>query len=119
MSTHFESPVNNPLRSFSISLWNANGLRATSISDVLSHVNTSILFITETWLTAGYLPAHWSQYHLYGTKVLDCSGRGSGGVSALVSTSCYLASFSQCIYSVAENWESQCRLRLLPSQPLS
>lgn len=88
MSTQVESNVYNSLHSFSLSLWNANGLRATTIQDVLYHVNTSILFITETWLTAGYLPANWSQYHLYGTKVLDCSGRGSGGVSALVSPSC-------------------------------
>lgn len=88
MRPQIESPVNNPLCPFSLSLWNANGLRATTISDVLSHVNTSILFITESWLTSGYLPCNWSQYHLYGRKVLDCNGRGSGGVSALVSPYC-------------------------------
>ncbi|KAG2191511.1 hypothetical protein INT47_011396 [Mucor saturninus] len=70
-------------------LWNANGLRATTIQDVLSHVtNSDLLFITETWLTAGYLPANWSQYHLYGTLVSNGNSRGSGGVSCFVSPQC-------------------------------
>ncbi|KAG2192063.1 hypothetical protein INT47_006506 [Mucor saturninus] len=70
-------------------LWNANGLRATTIQDVLSHVtNSDILFITEAWLTAGYFPANWSQYHLYGTLVSNGNGRESGGVSCFVSPHC-------------------------------
>ncbi|KAG2190861.1 hypothetical protein INT47_011781, partial [Mucor saturninus] len=89
MSTHYNSNNNNTLRAFSFSLWNANGLRATTIQDILPHVtNSDLLFITETWLTAGYLPANWSQYHLYGTLVSNGNGRGSGGVSCFVSPHC-------------------------------
>jgi hypothetical protein len=34
-----------------IGLWNANGLQASSIDDVLQHCHSlDILFITETWL---------------------------------------------------------------------
>lgn len=78
-----------PSQSFSLSLWNANGLRATTIHGVLSHVlSTDILLITETWLTSGFLPVNWSQYHLYGAKVANAHNRGSGGISALVSPYC-------------------------------
>lgn len=87
-STHCNSNI-NPSRSFNLSLWNANGLKTTTIQDVLSHVsNSDLLFITETWLTSGYLPINWSQFHLYGTKVPGAFNRGSGGVSILVSPSC-------------------------------
>ena len=73
------------LHSFRIGLWNANGLRASVIHDVLSHAQSfDILFITETWLTAGNFPCNWEQFHLYGAKVANANNRGSGGVSALV-----------------------------------
>jgi hypothetical protein len=78
------------LQSFSISLWNANGLRITTIQDSLSHVlDTNIFFITETWLTPPMLiPTNWPQFHLYGSKVDNANNRGSGGVTALVNPDC-------------------------------
>ena len=84
--------IPTPLRSFSLSIWNANGLRASTIHDVLSHVlHTDVLFVTETWLTSGFLPVEWSQYHLYGKKLINANNRGSGGVSALISPHCQLS----------------------------
>ena len=94
MSSSVESsPMynNNPVHSLfvSLSLWNANGLRASVVHDVLSHVlNSHVLLVTETWLTSGSFPTNWSQFHLYGTKVSGASGRGSGGITAFVSPSC-------------------------------
>jgi hypothetical protein len=83
------TPLNNPVRSFSLALWNANGLRVTTIHDVLSHaLSCDILLITETWLTSGLIPTDWSQYHLYGQTVTNANGRGSGGVTALISPHC-------------------------------
>jgi hypothetical protein len=89
VSSHINN--NNPIHSFhvSLSLWNANGLRQSTVHDVLSHVlDTHVLFVTETWLLSGSFPSDWSQFHLYGTKVPGAFGRGSGGVSAFVSPSC-------------------------------
>ena len=64
----------------SLSLWNANGLKQSVVHDVLSHVlDTHVLLVTETWLTAGSFPTDWSQYHLYGSKVPGAFNRGSGG----------------------------------------
>jgi exonuclease III len=77
-------------QSFSLSLWNANGLRVTTIQDSLSHILYSdIFFITETWLTPPMLiPTNWTQYHTYGTEVANANNRGSGGVAALVNPRC-------------------------------
>ena len=73
----------------SLSLWNANGLKQSTVHDVLSHVlDTHVLLITETWLTSGSFPTDWSQYHLYGSKVPGAFNRGSGGITAFVSPSC-------------------------------
>ncbi|GAA5817081.1 hypothetical protein MFLAVUS_010619 [Mucor flavus] len=74
---------------YTFSLWNANGLRLTTIQDSLSYVLSShIFFITETWLTPPMLiPTDWPQFHLYGTKVAKAN-RGMGGVAALVNPSC-------------------------------
>ena len=78
-----------PVSSFSFSLWNANGLRQSTVHDVLSHaMNTHVLLVTETWLTSGSFPTDWTQYHLYGSKVLGAFNRGSGGITAFVSPSC-------------------------------
>lgn len=79
------------LQPYTISLWNANGLRLTTIQDSLSYVRSShILFITETWLTPPMLlPTNWSQFHLYGTKIAKAN-RGKGGIVALVNPSCPL-----------------------------
>ncbi|KAI9352435.1 Endonuclease/exonuclease/phosphatase, partial [Pilaira anomala] len=80
------------LQPYTISLWNANGLRMTTIQDSLSYVSSShILFITETWLTSPMLlPTNWAQYHLYGTKIPNANNRGKGGIVALVNPSCPL-----------------------------
>lgn len=80
------------LQPYTISLWNANGLRLTTIQDSLSHVLSShIFFITETWLTPPMLlPTNWAQYHLYGTKIPKANNRGKGGIVALVNPSCPL-----------------------------
>ncbi|KAK4509922.1 Ubiquitin-conjugating enzyme E2 15 [Mucor velutinosus] len=85
------TPNNNPVHSFqvSLSLWNANGLRQSTVHDVLHHVqNTHVLLVTETWLTSGSFPTNWSQFHLYGSKVPGAFNRGSGGITAFVSPSC-------------------------------
>ncbi|KAG1036278.1 hypothetical protein G6F43_013077 [Rhizopus delemar] len=73
----------------SISLWNANGLRTTTVHEVLSHcLSSTVLFITETWLLSpSLLPTDWMQYHVYGVPV-PSANRGSMGVTALVSPSC-------------------------------
>ncbi|CAO3703465.1 unnamed protein product [Rhizopus stolonifer] len=73
----------------SISLWNANGLRITTVHEVLSHcLSSTLLFITETWLLSpSLLPTDWMQYHVYGVPV-PSANRGSMGVTALVSPSC-------------------------------
>ncbi|KAH8555647.1 hypothetical protein BGW37DRAFT_478032 [Umbelopsis sp. PMI_123] len=54
--------------SFTIGLWNVNGLQASSIDDVLQHCHSfDLLFITETWLlTPSRLPTTWTQFHNYG-----------------------------------------------------
>ncbi|KAI9309943.1 hypothetical protein BX666DRAFT_2100201 [Dichotomocladium elegans] len=86
------APSSSPsvLSSLRLALWNANGLRATTVHDVLSHSRDAadVLFITETWLTSGLLPTNWSQYHLYGKPVVNAHGRGSAGICCLVSPSC-------------------------------
>lgn len=48
-----------------IGLWNANGLQATAIDDVLQHSHSfDLLFITETWLLPPVrLPTTWKQHH--------------------------------------------------------
>ena len=73
----------------SISLWNANGLRTTTVHEVISHCfSSSLLFITETWLLSpSLLPTDWLQYHVYGVPVASAN-RGSMGVTALVNPSC-------------------------------
>ncbi|GAN11839.1 hypothetical protein MAM1_1083d11450, partial [Mucor ambiguus] len=78
-----------PPVSVSLSLWNANGLRQSTVHDVLSHVlETHVLLVTETWLTSGSFPTNWRQFHLYGSKVPGAFNRGSGGITAFVSPSC-------------------------------
>ncbi|KAF1801394.1 hypothetical protein FB192DRAFT_1473877, partial [Mucor lusitanicus] len=73
----------------SLSFWNANGLRQSTVHDVLSHVgSTQVLLVTETWLTSGSFPSNWTQYHLYGSKVPGAFNRGSGGITAFASPSC-------------------------------
>src|SRR6478735_8035449 len=51
-----------------IGLWNANGLQATTVDDLLRHCQSfSLIFITETWLLPpARLPTSWQQFHLYG-----------------------------------------------------
>ena len=83
------NPSTNPSHSFYLSLFNANGLSQSTVHDVLSHsARSDVLFVTETWLTAGYLPVNWSQYHLYGSKVVGANNRGQGGITALISPHC-------------------------------
>ncbi|KAG1616379.1 hypothetical protein G6F45_012286 [Rhizopus arrhizus] len=79
------SPSSLPL---TINLWNANGLQATTVDDLLRHCQSfSLIFITETWLLPpNKIRTPWPQFHLYGTPV-DGNFRGSQGVSALVSPS--------------------------------
>ena len=69
-----------------IGLWNANGLQASTVDDLLRHCQSfSLVFITETWLLPpARLPTSWQQFHLYGSPVAG-QYRGSMGVSALVS----------------------------------
>ena len=83
-------PSSAPFHSFfSLGLWNANGLRASVVHDVLSHaLSVDVLLVTETWLTAGFFPTDWAQFHLYGKKLSNAHNRGSGGVTAFVSPSC-------------------------------
>lgn len=70
---------------FSISLWNANGLKATTIHDVLTHsLFSDMLIITESWLSSPMqLPTDWQQFHLYGQKVANANNRGKGGIAVL------------------------------------
>ena len=77
------------MNSITIGLWNANGLQATSINDVLNNCTfLSMLFITETWLLPPTrLPTNWKQHHIYGTPVAG-GYRGSMGICALISPSC-------------------------------
>jgi hypothetical protein len=73
-----------------LGLWNANGLSASTIHDVLRLCSTThVLFITETWLlpSSGRLNTSWSQFHTYGVPV-EGGYRGSQGVSAFISPSC-------------------------------
>lgn len=76
-------------KTLSIGLWNANGLSATTINDVLRHCSSiDIFLITETWLLAPKrIYTSWQQFHLYGQQV-EGGYRGSQGVSALISPSC-------------------------------
>ena len=78
----------------SIGLWNANGLQATAIDDVLQHSHSfDILFITETWLLPpSRLPTTWQQHHNYGIPV-EGNFRGSLGITTLISPSCPIPSF--------------------------
>ncbi|KAG2192064.1 hypothetical protein INT47_006507 [Mucor saturninus] len=73
-----------------ISLLNANGLKATTVQDPLSHTLFSdMLLITETWLTPSMLlPTNWPQYHCYGQKVKNANNRGKGGITALFNPLC-------------------------------
>ncbi|KAG0941712.1 hypothetical protein G6F29_002874 [Rhizopus arrhizus] len=76
-------------RGDTVILWNANGLRTTTVHEVLSHcLCSTLLFITEAWLLSpSLLPTDWMQYHVYGVPV-PSANRGSMGVTALVSPSC-------------------------------
>lgn len=73
-----------------ISLWNATGLPKHNIDNILTHLpNTSILFITETWL----LPPNkfltsWKQYHTYGTPRSGMPFLGQMGITLLVNPDC-------------------------------
>src|ERR1700751_5438660 len=71
-----------------IGIWNANGLQATAIDDILQYCDSlDILCITETWLLPpSRLPTTWVQHHLYGNPVQG-HYRGSNGVTILVSPS--------------------------------
>ncbi|KAI8365897.1 Endonuclease/exonuclease/phosphatase, partial [Radiomyces spectabilis] len=75
--------------SFTLGLWNANGLQTTYIHDVLSHcLSFTALFITETWmLPPSRLPTEWLQFHTYGVPV-EGHYRGSQGITALISPHC-------------------------------
>lgn len=84
-----------PLTSLTIGLWNARGLRDTTIDDVLRYCQSfSVLFITETWLHRPpiHLPTNWQQFHLPGITVAG-GGRGSRGVSCLINPTCPLTAF--------------------------
>lgn len=85
------SPSTTPL---TIGLWNARGLRESTIDDVLRYCESfSLLFITETWLRhAAHLPTSWQQFHLPGVSVAG-NFRGSRGVSCLVNPKCPLPVF--------------------------
>ena len=68
-----------------IGSWNANGLQATTINDILQQCHSlQMLFITETWLLVPTsLPTTCKQYHQYGTAVAG-NYRGQMGITALV-----------------------------------
>lgn len=68
-----------------IGLFNANGLVASAIDDILSYCQQlQILFITETWLLPPTtLPTTWIQHHTYGKPVAG-NFRGSAGLSLLI-----------------------------------
>ncbi|KAG0743070.1 hypothetical protein G6F24_016348 [Rhizopus arrhizus] len=86
-STHqSSSSSSSSLVPLTIGLWNANGLQASTVDDLLRHCQSfSLVFITETWLLPpARLPTSWQQFHLYGSPVAG-QYRGSMGVSALVS----------------------------------
>ena len=74
---------------FKIGVWNANGLQATTINDILQHCHSlHMLFITETWfLHPSRIPTAWQQHHIYGTPVAG-NYRGSMGICALISPNC-------------------------------
>ncbi|KAG1255384.1 hypothetical protein G6F65_016663 [Rhizopus arrhizus] len=91
-STHqSSSSSSSSLVPLTIGLWNANGLQASTVDDLLRHCQAfSLVFITETWLLPpARLPTSWQQFHLYGSPVAG-QYRGSMGVSALVSPRCPL-----------------------------
>ncbi|KAG1389637.1 hypothetical protein G6F60_013270 [Rhizopus arrhizus] len=90
-STHQSSSSSSSLVPLTIGLWNANGLQASTVDDLLRHCQSfSLVFITETWLLPpARLPTSWQQFHLYGSPVAG-QYRGSMGVSALVSPRCPL-----------------------------
>jgi hypothetical protein len=45
--------------------------------------------VSPLWLTPPMLiPTNWTQYHIYGTKVINDNNRGSGGVAALINPRC-------------------------------
>ncbi|KAI9358865.1 hypothetical protein BD770DRAFT_320632, partial [Pilaira anomala] len=76
---------------FIISLWNARGLKDTTVHDVISHTSMSyVLFITESWYYSPMrLPIDdWPQFHVYGTKVKRGNNRGEAGICALVNPLC-------------------------------
>jgi hypothetical protein len=77
--------------SFTIGIWNANGLQASSVDDALQHCHSfDILFITETWLLPpSRLPTTWTQFHNYGVPTVG-NFRGTLGITALISPSCTL-----------------------------
>lgn len=89
-TSSFLTPPAAPSHSFfQLGLWNANGLTDTVVHDALSHsLNTDILFVTETWRTAGNYPTNWPQFHLYGKKLSSAYNRGSGGVTAFINPNC-------------------------------
>ncbi|KAG0731121.1 hypothetical protein G6F35_018078 [Rhizopus arrhizus] len=50
-STHQSSSSSSSLVPLTIGLWNANGLQASTVDDLLRHCQSfSLVFITETWL---------------------------------------------------------------------
>ncbi|KAG1363023.1 hypothetical protein G6F61_013961 [Rhizopus arrhizus] len=55
-----------------IGLWNANGLQATTVDDLLRHCQSfSLIFITETWLLSpNKIRTPWPQFHLQWVKKL-------------------------------------------------
>ncbi|KAG1453394.1 hypothetical protein G6F55_008167 [Rhizopus delemar] len=77
-STHTSSLV--PL---TIGLWNANGLQASTVDDLLRHCQPfSLVFITETWLLPpARFPTSWQLFHLYGSPAAG-QYRGSMSVCA-------------------------------------
>lgn len=86
-----EEPTSNNI---TIGLWNANGLTATKVSELLSFCHSfTVIFITESKLTAPsrlHDTEGWTQFHLYGPPVYvnPTYNRGSQGVVALVNPNC-------------------------------
>ena len=82
--------INN--NTINIIQWNATGLQRHTIHTALTEfINTSILFITETWLLSpNRFPTNWTQYHTYGIPVQGPHRvhRGQMGISLLVHPHC-------------------------------
>ena len=74
-------------RDITVSLWNANGLSRHTIPLLINNLSdSSLIFLTETWLLSPLryaLPKGWQQFHTYGQPV-ENNERGQQGISLLV-----------------------------------